>query len=167
MGNLSKNFDIEEFVPRSTYDKYGENARWFISPKMVKCAEFYKSFFTNYYKNKYGNENVKSVSIVINNWSYGGSKQYSGYRPPDYTEGAKESQHRHHNAFDCEIVVVFYDGKREEANYTEIHKVIKDNEAEFMANGVTTVEDVTIAKGWLHTDFRWTNLNHILVVKPK
>lgn len=166
MGNLSKHFDIQEFVPKSTYENPHTNPLWFISPIAVKCAEFYKSFFTTYYKNKYGNDKVKTVLIKINDYSYGGSKQYSGYRPPSYTKGAKESQHRHHNAFDCEIIIVFTDGTQKEADYIEIHQIIKDNEAEFMANGVTTVEDVSIAKGWLHTDFRWTGLKNILIVKP-
>lgn len=164
---ISQNFDIREFVPKSTFQKYGVNSTWFVSEKSVKCAEFYKSFFTSYYKNKLGNDKVKSVLIVINNWHIGGVKQYSGYRPPEYTEGAKESQHRAFNAFDCEIWIVFNDGTKKEVDYNEIHQIIKDNESEFMANGVTRVEDVSIATRWLHTDFAFIpNQKNILVVKP-
>lgn len=157
---------MQEFVPKATFEYYGANSRWFISEKAVKCAEFYKSFFTSYYKKKHGNDKVKSVVIIINNWHTGGVNQFRGYRPPNCTEGAKESQHRHHNAFDCDIIIVFTDGTRKEADYNEIHAVIQDNETEFMANGVTTVEDVSIASTWLHTDFRWTGLDKILIVKP-
>lgn len=160
---LSENFDLREFVPQSTYNKYGVNARWFVSALMVNVAEFYKEFFGNYYKIKYPGK-VKSVSIVVNNWHYGGNKQYSGYRPPDYTHGAKESQHRHHNAFDCEIKINFLDDTSIEADYVEVHKVIQENESLFLSKGVTTVEDVKIAKGWLHTDFRWTGLSKVLIV---
>lgn len=164
---ISQNFDIREFVPKSTFQKWGANSTWFISEKAVKCAEFYKSFFTSYYKNKLGNDKVKTVLIVINNWHIGGIKQYSGYRPPECTEGAKESQHRAFNAFDSEIFIVFNDGTKKEVDYKEIHQIIKDNEAEFMANGVTRVEDVSIATGWLHTDFAYIpNQKNILVVKP-
>lgn len=164
---VSQNFDIREFVPKSIFNQFGENSTWFISEKAVKCAEFYKSFFGTYFKNKLGADKVKGVSIVINNWHIGGTKQYSGYRPPDYTEGAKLSQHRLANAFDCEIHIVFADGKKQEVDYKEIHKIIKDNEVTFMANGVTRVEDVSIAAGWLHTDFAYIpNQKNILIVKP-
>lgn len=164
---VSRNFLIQEFVPKSTFLKWGEKSTWFISEKAVNCAEFYKSFFGTYYKNKLGADKVRGVSIVINNWHIGGVKQFSGYRPPDCTEGAKESQHRHHNAFDCEIWIVFMDGTRKEADYKEIHQVIQDNEITFMANGVTRIEDVSIASGWLHTDFAWIpNQKHILIIKP-
>jgi hypothetical protein len=162
---ISENFDLREFVPKSTFQKYGANARWFVRLLIVTIAEFYKEFFTNYYKLKYPGK-VSHVVITINNWHVGGTKQYSGYRPPEYTEGAKESQHRLANAFDCEITIVFLDGTRQEVDYVEVHKVIKENEALFLSKGVTTVEDVSIAKGWLHTDCRWTGLSIILIVKP-
>lgn len=152
---VSPNFDIREFVPKSTYDKWGENSTWFVNPLSVSVAEFYKSFFLAYYKKKNGDA-VKDVLIVINNWHYGGIKQYSGYRPPSYTEGAKESQHRFKNAFDCEIFIVFADGTKIEVNYQEIHRVIAENDELFFSKGVRCIEDVRDATGWLHTDFRWT-----------
>lgn len=153
---VSPNFDVREFVPRVTYDKWGERSTWFVAPQAPLVAEFYKEFFLDYYKKKYGADKVVNVLIVINNWHTGGGKQYSGYRPPSYTEGAKEGQHRFCNAFDCEIYLVFADGTKNEANYTEIHKVIADNDALFFEKGVRCIEDVRDAAGWLHTDFRWT-----------
>lgn len=164
---ISKSFDIREFVPKSIYDVWGERSTWFVNPLCVKVAEFYKSFFLTYYKNKLGNDKVSNVLIVVNNWHTGGVRQFSAIRPPYEKTGAELSQHRFNNAFDCEIIIVFADGKRQEADYNEIHKVIQANEAEFMANGVTCVESVEIATGWLHTDFRWIpNQKHILIVKP-
>lgn len=156
MTKVSPSFDIREFVPKETYQKFGDNATWFISPLAPVIAEFYKSFFLAYYKKKYGADNVTNVLIVINNWHIGGVKQFSGYRPPSFTEGAKESQHRCHNAFDCEIHIVFTDGRKQEADYVEIHKAIADNDELFFSKGVRCVEDVRDSTGWLHTDFRWT-----------
>jgi len=164
---ISQNFDLREFIPKRLWDKFGVNATWFVNPKSVKLAEFYKSFFTTYFKKKYGNDKVKTVLIVINDWHTGGKKQWSGLRTHECTEGATDSQHRYMNAFDCEIKIAFADGTVQEAIYPEIHKVIHENEAEFMANGLARIEDVSIANGWLHSDFAYIpDQKQILVVKP-
>lgn len=167
MTKISLNFEIQDFVPKRIYDAFGSSSTWFINPLMVKVAEFYKSFFTTYFKKKYGNDKVKEVLIVINNWNKGGTKQFSAIRLKECPEYKELSQHALKNGFDCEIIIVFSDGTKKEADYNEIHQVIHANEAEFMANGVTCIEDVAIASGWLHTDFRWIpNQTKILVVKP-
>lgn len=51
---ISTNFDIREFVPKSIWDKYGINSVWFISPKIIEIAEFYKTFWTEYFIKKIG-----------------------------------------------------------------------------------------------------------------
>jgi len=161
---ISENFDIREFVPKSIFNAFGVNSTWFIDKKVVDIAEFYKSFFTNYFQQKFPGK-VKSVSIISNNWHLGGTKQYSGYRPPEYTEGAKLSQHRLGSAFDCEIKINYLDGKGEEVDYKEIHKVIRENEELFLSKGITTIENLADASGWLHTDTRWIpNQTKILFV---
>lgn len=163
---ISENFDVREFVSRQVYNKFGINSTWFVRKQTVETAEFYKEFFRQYYQLKHPGL-VKNVLIVVNNWHTGGVKQYSGYREPECTEGATNSQHRISNAFDCEIWTVYNDGTKKEADYTEIHQVIKDNEQLFLSKGITCVEDVSIASGWLHTDFRWIPVQtKILVVKP-
>lgn len=150
---VSTNFDIREFVPRSIWNRWGKDSTWFVSEQVVKLAQFYKDFFTKYYKNKY--DDVESVSIVVNTWYYGGTLQYRGFRPPSYTKGAKLSQHRFCNAFDCDIVVKFKDGRKQEADYAEIHDVINEYNGIFMQNGLTAVESVKDAPTWLHSDCRW------------
>lgn len=162
---LSKNFLVVEFVPKHIWDRFKEKSIWFVNPKIVAIAEFYKTFWLTYYKNKLGNSNVLNVLIQVNTWHMGGQQQWRGLRTAKCTEGAENSQHRYMNAFDCEIIIVMADGSRVEANYVEVHQVIKLNETEFMANGVTTVEDVKIATGWLHTDCRWVpEQKNILIV---
>jgi hypothetical protein len=162
---ISQNFDVREFVPKLIWDQFKEKSTWFVNQKAVQLAEFYKSFFTTYYKNKLGNDKVKTVTVTINNWHIGGGKQWSGLRTAEFTEGGVRSQHRFMNAFDCELTIIFNDGKFQEVDYKEIHKVIKDNEAMFMANGLTCLEDVSDAPGWLHSDFRWIpNQTQILIV---
>jgi len=161
---VSPNFDIREFVPKSIWDRFGKSSTWFIDEKTVKVAEFYKDFFSRYFKNQRGTE-LKAVIIKVNDWQWGGSRQYSGFRPPDCTVGASLSQHRFGAAFDCEIILVFHDGRREEVDYKEIHKIIQDYESTFIEAGVSRIEDVKIAKGWLHTDTAWIpNQKKILIV---
>ncbi len=165
---VSENFDVREFVPKRIWDAWGQSSTWFINPLSVKIAEFYKSFFTSYFKKKLGNEIVKGVIIVINNWHTGGSKQWSGLRLKECPEHKELSQHSFKNGFDCEIFIVYADGKKEEVNYKEIHEIIQTNQAEFLANGVTCIESIEYAPGWIHTDFRWIpNQKNILIVKPK
>lgn len=162
---ISQNFDVREFVPRHIWDQFKEKSTWFVNPKIVRIAEFYKSFFTTYYKNKLGNDKVRAVGISVNTWHIGGDKEWRGLRTAKCTQGADNSQHRYMNAFDCEIFIVSPDGKRVEVDYKEIHEVIQKNETEFLANGVTTIEDVAIASGWLHTDCRWiVDQRKILIV---
>ena len=53
----------------------------------------------------------------------------------------------------------------EEVDYKEIHKVIRENEELFLSKGVTTIENLADASGWLHTDTRWIpNQTKILFV---
>ena len=164
---VSQNFDVREFIPKRIWDKFGTNSTWFVNKKIVSIAEFYKSFFLTYYKKKYGNDKVVNVLIIVNNWHTGGDKQWRGLRSKECTEGTDDSLHRYMSGFDCDIIIVFADGSKVEADYKEIHEVIKANEVEFMANGVSAVEDVSIASTWLHTDCRWIpDQKNILVVKP-
>jgi hypothetical protein len=70
---VSDNFDIREFVPKSIFNAFGVNSTWFIDKKVVDIAEFYKSFFTNYFQQKFPGK-VKSVSIISNGTSITRSK---------------------------------------------------------------------------------------------
>lgn len=164
---ISQNFWLEEFVPKHIFDTYGSDATKFVKPKLVDLAEFYKSFFTDYYKRKHPGK-VKTVEVVINNWLWGGVKQNSGFRPPNSEVGAKLSQHKFCNAIDTELIIVFTDGKKQEVDYKEIHRVIADNHTDFWNAGLRCIEDVSIATGWLHSDLRWIlNATRIHVVDLK
>src|SRR3990167_10397855 len=144
---ISQNFDIREFVPKRVWDKFGLNSTWFVNEKAVKVAEFIKSFFTTYYKKKLGNDKVQTVLVVINNWHTGGTKQFCGLRLKECVEYKEFSQHSFMNAIDPELYIKFTDGTIKEVDYVEIHKVIHEHESEFLANGITSIEDVSIAVG--------------------
>jgi len=144
---LSDNFYDVEFVSREIFERFGPDSRWFISKEQVSAAEFVRSFFANYF-------NKPDLKVVINNWHAGGTLNWCGHRTPDCPEGAKLSQHKMKGANDYHIEGV--------TDYAQIRKIVLANEAEFMAHGITCIEDGT--NGWLHGDNRWTGLDHILVV---
>lgn len=155
---VSDNFDIREFVPAETYNRWRNKSIWFIRPEIISIAEFYKSFFKNYFK-------ADNVLVTVNNYMFSGNLQYRGYRPPSCTVGARESQHRFGSAFDCSFTIV-KDDQRIVPAMSVIYTAIKNNEKEFLKAGVTTIEDVKYTPTWLHTDIRNTGLDHLLIVKP-
>lgn len=169
---VSANFDIREFVPKSVWDRFGQDSLWFINERVINLAQFYKDFFTAHFKKQ--DPNVDYVIIKINNWMYGGVKQYSGFRPFEYilkqvkagNKVATLSQHCLGNAFDCEIIIVYKDGSQVEANYAVIHEIIKQNWSLFKKNGLTTIESLEFAPGWLHSDCRNTGINNLLIIEP-
>lgn len=138
---VSKNFDIREFVPPSIWNKWGEKSIWFIRPEVISLHQFYRDYF--------------GKSVRINNWHYGGKLSLRGFRPPSVTIGAKLSQHRFGNAGDCDI-----DGM----SANEVRAAIMEKPEKFMAAGLTTLESGAIAKTWVHSDLRQTNLDKILIV---
>lgn len=166
---ITDNFDIREFVPKSIWETYGARSTWFIDERIPQLAQFYKDFFKGYFIKDYASKGktVTDVLIIVNNWHYGGTYQERGFRLPTSKTGASLSSHKFGQAFDCDIKIKFSDGLEIEADYTYIHKIIKANKEFFMSKGLTTLEDVFIAKSWLHSDIRWIkDQTEIFVVKP-
>lgn len=166
---VSKDFDIREFVPKETWDKWGVNSRWFVDQNTIELAQFYKDWFTDYFMSK--DVEVTSVSVIVNNWLWNGRFGYRGYRPPNaYINGQfsknplSESLHRQGRAFDCNIVVNYKNGKQEWVEQPLLHQIINNHWSEFRAAGLTTLEDVKIASTWLHSDLRNTGSTELLIV---
>lgn len=163
---VSQNFDIREFVPKAIWDYFKEGSTKFIDKQIVDLAEFYKFFFTEYYKAQ--DSNVDQVIIKVNDWHLGGQFKNRGYRTPDTTVGGKYSQHKLGNAFDCEILIKYKDGRLKEADYPKIHDIICENHNEFYSHGLRCIEDHKVATGWLHSDKRWMpGITRIQVVDLK
>lgn len=135
---ISKNFSIQEFVPKETYAKWGDKSIMFIDPRLVDVAQALRD--------KYG-------PLVIN----GGQYNYSGYRPPTCSVGAKESQHRFGRAIDC---------KFKQMTVQEVYKDILDNENYWIKKGISTLENILKTPSWLHVDIRWTGEDKIRIVNP-
>ena len=85
------------------------------------------------------------ASITVNNWHIGGRFQFRGYRPQDCKVGAKLSQHRLGNAFDCDI-----------KGYTaeEARQKILQNQNNPLLEKIMRLEGKV---GWLHFDLKPPN----------
>lgn len=162
---LTKNYLLQEFVPKEIFEKFGANSIWFLDYRLPSYAQFLKEYLISHYQKK--DSNIVNVLVIVNNWHTGGPHQYRGFRPRNCTEGADNSQHRFGRAMDCDIILVYADGKHVEADYKEIHSIIMADQKIFLDHGLGAIEDVAIASTWLHSDLRCTNTpTEILIVKP-
>lgn len=143
MGNLSKHFDIQEFVPKAIYDLYGAKAQWFINPKVVAIAEFIREEF--------------ELPVTINNWHVGGKFQERGYRVPTTQTGARYSQHKFGNAIDINIKGI---------PSPELADWIIAEFPTLKGLGLSTIESPKDTPTWTHIDVRWTGIDELLVVNP-
>lgn len=156
---VAKNFDIREFVPQLLWEQFRDKSIWFVNPTIIKLAQFNKDFFSEYFG--------KEVSVIINDWLWGGRYQFSGFRFPDSLK--RDSETTFHQGGLCSATDNKYRFKetRETIDPDEIRKIILEHESEFMAKGLTTLESGEFAPTWVHQDCRNTLLDHILIVKPR
>ena len=140
-GLLDTSFIIQEFVPRRVYEVWGEKSIWFINPNMIRFAQWLKD--------------RTGSTVIINDWCFGGSYQFSGLRPFDCKIGARLSQHRFGNAID--VKVKGWDAEDVRNLIIEHWKFLHET------FGLTTMELDTPT--WTHVDFRFTNLDHLFLVK--
>lgn len=140
---FSKHFIIQELVPPSIYNVWGDRSIFFLDPRLVSLADFVADFF--------------KAPVLINNWNTGGPLDLRGFRPPDTLTGGKLSQHKFGRAFDCNVKGL---------TPKEVYDEILVNEKQFMNSGLTTMEDINFTKTWNHFDIRWTGNNFIKIVKP-
>jgi len=170
----AKHFDVREFVPKDVYDRFGEQSWQFVSDNIVKLFDFVYDFFTDYYKAK--DLTVDHVSVLINNWHLGGQFEHRGLRTVGYinsqvAQGIKTAMLSQHvggstNASDFNIIIAYKSGRRLTVNSDEVWNVIFEHQKEFMAAGLTTLEDKSITKGWTHADCRFTGTDSLYIVKP-
>ena len=146
MGQIRKNFDVREFVPRHIWQQYGQKSRWFLDPRMLDLAQFYRDYF--------------GAPVHVNTWATGwldSAWELRGFRPPRTDTGAEYSQHKFGRAFDCNVKGIRPD---------EVRRHILEDQETFMEAGLTTLEDGSIADTWIHSDVRTTSSTDILIVTP-
>lgn len=126
----SRNFRLEELIPKEVFEKYGEKAWWFLNPDMIKLADRIKDQFPK-------------GSMIINNWFWGGDRNWSGFRTLYYDGYSPYSQHSLGNAFDA----IFTD-----YNVNEVRNYILNNPDEF-----PELRGIELGISWLHCDTRNTD----------
>ena len=137
-----KYFRIEEVVDPESYKILGEGAFELFNPDALIALDNLREFF--------------DAPVTVNTWHTGGSFKYRGYRPPDCKVGAKMSQHRFGNAFDCDI-----------RGYTaeEARRKIIENQNNPLLEKIMRMEGNV---GWVHWDCKILakNIKRIYVFNP-
>jgi hypothetical protein len=146
---LSPHFCSEEFLPKDMHDDListGRDPRWLINKKVVNFCEWLHDKYID-------------KDIIINNWKWGGNFNESGLRSINTTTGAKYSQHKFKDAVDIKIKGI---------TPSEIRTLIMDN-FDYLNQtfGLSTIEKIEDTPTWIHCDFRWTGLDHLLEVNGK
>ena len=145
----SKYFDVREFVDQKTWAMLGVKSAWCVDPKIVAVCDLLRE--------KVG------VPVKINTWHYAkrGQKSFidSGFRAKWSGVGGVLSQHRMGRAADVKV-----DGM---STY-QIQLIIIKHEQEFLAAGLTTMENMEYTPTWCHLDCRprLQETSGVIVVNP-
>ena len=123
---VSKHFNVHELVPKKMYEKYGEKAWRYVDARLIDTIDKLKEHFSE-------------GTMTINNYYWGGDREWSGIRTPDSPYYNVGSQHSYGNAVD--IVWSSYSVK-------EVRDYVLGNLGVF-----DKVRGIEIAS-WLHVDVR-------------
>lgn len=130
-----KHFAPHEFVPPKIFHKRGDKSLQLMDDRILITADALRD--------RYGR-------IVINNWYWGGDRQWSGLRTSDSPYGSELSQHRFGRALDMIMP---------DADVDEVSQDIMNDPELFPY--ITSME---LGTSWLHIDCR--NCNRILTFYP-
>jgi len=132
----SKYFKVHELVPKKMYEKYGEKAWRYVDIRLIETIDKLKDHFN-------------LGTMTINNYYWGGSREWSGIRTPDSPNYSYGSQHSFANAFD--IVFSHYSAE-------EVRNYIINNPHEF-----PHIRGLELETLWVHLDVR--NEDHLVTFK--
>jgi hypothetical protein len=128
------NFSLKEFIDPRTYAKLGASSIWMIDIRLIPICQTIRDHFRR--------------SVKINDWAWGGTYNFSGYRPIDYEKGAHYSQHRRGCAADLKVSGI---------EPEEVRAFIRKHFVQtFRTLGLTTIEKETST--WTHLDTRHTGM---------
>lgn len=122
-----KHFKIEELVPPTVFDRWGQKAWWFIDQELCKTIDELRELF--------------GASITINNWLWSGTYSQSGYRDNSSVYYNEFSAHSFGKAADMKIK-----GYTSDVSIQMIMDWKKEGKLEYL----TRMELAT--DGWVHVD---------------
>ena len=130
-------FKIHELVPPAVYEARGEKAWELMDDRLLKTID--------YLRERFG-------PATINNYEYGGDRQWSGLRTPESPYYSPYSQHSFGRAAD----IIFKD-----ETVDEVRSFLLDNPQLLDLRYINAVE---LDTSWLHIDVR--NTDRIKTFKP-
>lgn len=132
-----KYFKIYELVPKHVYEERGEKAWSLLDSRALEMLDKVREF---------------SGPLVVNNWKWGGDRQWSGLRTPESPYGTIYSQHRYGRAFDC---------ISSQKSSQELREHILNNQEDF-----PYIRGIELDVSWLHFDVGNRPGNGIVTFKP-
>jgi len=132
----SKHFKIHELVPKVLYDTYGEKAWRYVDVRLIETIDKLKEVFSD-------------GTMTINNYYWGGNREWSGIRTPDSKYYSVGSQHSYGNALD--IVWSEYTAE-------EVRQYILNNQEEF-----PHIRRLEKDVSWCHLDLANTGVKEIVL----
>jgi len=135
-------FRLEELVPKPVFDKLGEKCWWLFDSRLLYTADCIWEFFNT----------IKKTPIICNDYLWGGSHQYRGFRPSDCDIGAEFSGHKRGSVLDSVSPVFSAKFMRE--------KIIENNR---LFPYISRIEDDV---DWLHVETTNVPGNSIILFKP-
>jgi len=124
---VSKYFKIHELVSKAIYEKKGESAWRYIPADLIKAIDTIK-------------ERFPKGTITINNYVWGGSRQWSGLRTPDSSYYSPTSMHSFMRAVDM---------KFSEYSSNKVRSDILENPELY-----PTIKGLELGTSWVHIDIR-------------
>jgi len=151
----AKDFIEQEFVSKSLYKKEGECAIDHVHPLIIAFAQEIKDDLSDHYK--------QDVKIKINDWKWGGGRNYSGYREPECTVGGRRSQHRYGRGLDF---IAYYKNKHTTIwiDADEVREYILNHQEKYR-QFITRMESGLDAPTWTHVDRKESNKEGIYVFR--
>ena len=138
---VSKNFELKEFIPPDIMKVRGDKAIELIDERIIKAAQLLRD--------------LTNSTIIINGTLNGHEYVNSGLRDFNCKEGAYYSQHKYGRAIDTKVI---------DWTAEKLRQLVRNNWEKFKAVGITTMEKDTPT--WLHLDCRYTTTPETLYEIP-
>jgi len=123
-------FKLHELISRKCYREMGERGWWLLDERLLWTVDQLRERFGR---------------ATINNWKFGGPRNYSGLRQPGDPFYNRFSQHSFGRAAD----IIFHD-----ADAKEVRNDIMDNPT---LDAYKYIKGLELKVGWVHVDLRYAD----------